>query len=134
MDIVDSGGKTNNQPIVDGNGDMVPRVFKKFPGQFGVDGVVEYPGRDVHECAFIATLQHFDFDGHSIKSPDRVTKKDSRVSEQGLLLFLHRWRGCVMFQKLGLAFDTATVTNQRTIGSDHAMTSHDDSNRIRIID
>lgn len=35
-----------------------------------------------------------------------------------------------MFQKPRLALDTVTMASERTISSDHAMTRHDNSNRI----
>ena len=35
-----------------------------------------------------------------------------------------------MFQKPALALDASTIAGERTVGSDHAVTRHDNSNRI----
>src|SRR5216683_7562913 len=51
-------------------------------------------------------------------------------TRMALAVFPFRGRAGFMFQKPGLACDTATVACKRTISSDDAMTRHDNSNRI----
>jgi len=78
---VDRRCKTNNQSIVNRNGDMMAMVRKKFRCKLRVDWIVEHACGDVAENGFIATVQDLDFDSHRVAPsldnslrycPDRV--------------------------------------------------------------
>jgi len=73
---MDSGRETDDQSIVDSNCDMMSMVFKKFPGSFRVDWIVEHLCSDVRKNALIAALQNLDFDGHSVALLCHVTVRD----------------------------------------------------------
>jgi hypothetical protein len=66
---VDRRGKTDNQTIVNRNGDMMAMVGKKFRRKARVDGVVKEPCGDVRKNGFIARVQDLNFGSHGVAFP-----------------------------------------------------------------
>ena len=63
MDVVHPGCEANDQPILDGDCDVMTSIFKEFFGQFRIDWIVEHPRGNSPEDSIIAAPQDLDFDG-----------------------------------------------------------------------
>ena len=58
----------NHHPILHRDCDMMPRILKKFPGEFRIDRIVKHPRSHIPENALITALQDLDFESRAAVS------------------------------------------------------------------
>ena len=65
VNVMDRGSHSYDRSIVDGDGQVMAWIAKKFHGQFGIHSVIEHAGRDVGQKSFFARPENLDL-GHLV--------------------------------------------------------------------